>query len=442
MRKEVFVVFIVLLFGLMVFSIDAEVEVEYIFGEFIGNGECGDVAGYELVGSFVDGRGLAFNHCASRKEYVEDLSFVVESYFFRVEDSPNCPRGEQEGFIKDVNNELILFCVVKGDADFVEDVSIGGECENGFEGGERILVEGGEIVHCQKGGVFEGEEIVEDGVEGGGDGEDIDGEVGGEIGLDDESQRRVETLSCEGLDERECVKQNSCIVKRRNTAGCTRYAGCEGAYESEIEENDYCYSDNVDGLISDSRHSAEISADYVYEDVNVIDWEFRVGGDNIEVYVPDLTVYRERIDKKIETTAETPAHGHCLYGFFPFQREARTLSYDIPFDSETFVGGRRICRYTPLPLREEINEGLIGSGVFADLYELGDNVCPDLQTGRPKSADTCLTTAGCDIQIDSGELSYYGFTFEKDSCGNRIVKEDNSGEPLSLAEISERATAF
>src|SRR3989344_7024047 len=176
MRKEVFVVFIVLLFGLMVFSIDAEVEVEYIFGELIGNGECGDVAGYELVGSFVDGRGLAFNHCVSRKEYVEDLSFVVESYFFKVENSPNCPRGEQEGFIKDVNNELVLFCVVKGDADFVEDVSIGGGCENGFGGGEKILVEGGEIVHCQKGGVLSEEEIDGEGVEGEGGG---DGEEGG-----------------------------------------------------------------------------------------------------------------------------------------------------------------------------------------------------------------------------------------------------------------------
>src|SRR3989344_2186299 len=233
MRKEVFVVFIVLLFGLMVFSIDAEGDVEYIFGEFIGSGECGDVVGYELVVSFVDGRGLGFNHCVSRKEYVEDLSFVVESYVFRVEDSPNCPRGEQEGFIKDVNNELVLFCVVKGDADFVEDVSIGGECENGFEGGEKILVEGGEIVHCQKGGVLSEEEIVEEGGEGGGKGASNRGKV---------------VSDCSSLSESECEDVRGCeevfggqVIGGRSVGGCelakkffkkkSVYAGCEGTPE-------------------------------------------------------------------------------------------------------------------------------------------------------------------------------------------------------------------
>ena len=250
-----FAVFLVLLFGLMVFSIDAEGEGEYIFGEFIGSGECGDVAGYELAESFVDGRGLAFNHCVSRKEYVEDLSFVVESYFFKVEDSPNCPRGEQEGFIKDVNNELVLFCVVKGEVDFVEDVSIGEECENGFEGGERILVEGGEIVHCQKGGVLsEDEEDIDGGV--GGDGEDVERIANGLSSNLDGSIEGIESCS-QFTNERDCLAQQGCSSRRSGGSGCERFTGCEG--EFVVEERVLVTVNLEDRHEGDGLHSLEIN---------------------------------------------------------------------------------------------------------------------------------------------------------------------------------------
>jgi cysteine-rich repeat protein len=72
------------------------------------------------------------------------------------------------------------------------------------------------------------------------------------------------------------------------------------------------------------------------------------------------------------------------------------------------------------------------------------SVCPELQGRDITDLDICKEggTYPCEVTVSEGPNELYAYTYERDPCGNIIIKEDNEGLPLTGENYNERAQAF
>ena len=202
-------------------------------------------------------------------------------------------------------------------------------------------------------------------------------------------------------------------------------------------QNAECFSSG-DNVIQNS--AGEIPSKFFYENQETRKWKFEVNDGDVLLNVP-IHDGEKWLDNSLHIIESALSNENCRYYSFEFRRETRTLNYQLPanFNEPRNINNELICEYSIAPIERDIDNILGLGGRALELV----NVCPSAQNKiLPEGTTECPETVECDVDINEGETVYYGFSLEKDLCGNVSIEEDNYGNSISQGEIQSRAEIF
>ncbi len=207
----------------------------------------------------------------------------------------------------------------------------------------------------------------------------------------------------------------------------------------------FCFPPETQEIILATTPTQEVPIDYYYENIRTLGWRFNVDSEGALIKGPELKILSKTITLPLWAVEASGSDQNCKYYSFLYQRQVQTFNFDLPFTKTEFSDydgdgkDERICYYSTEPIARDLLEITALSGQLnVDL----NNPCPEIR-GKPIESDQpCSQTEQCSIQVTRGEVQYFGFTFEKDACGNRLVKADNNGQPITSTELRNHADTF
>ncbi len=198
-----------------------------------------------------------------------------------------------------------------------------------------------------------------------------------------------------------------------------------------------CFSEQENAIVDSF---GEKPAKFYYESQETKNWKFGVDGADIWLYAPAY-INNQWTEKQLNFVESPLSAEKCKYYSLEFKRKAQIFNYDLPrkYSQPRIISDELICEYSASPIENDIGN-ILGLGGKALKIE---NICPSEQNKKiGEGISECPPTAECDVSINEGEKVYYGFSLEKDSCGNVLIKEDNDGNPILQSEINSRAENF
>ena len=207
----------------------------------------------------------------------------------------------------------------------------------------------------------------------------------------------------------------------------------------------FCFSLETQEIIPATTPTQEVPVDYYYENIRTLGWRFNVDSEGARVKGPELKILSKTITLPLWAVEASGSDQNCKYYSFLYQRQVQTFNFDLPFTKTEFSDydgdgkDERICYYSTEPIARDLLEIAALSGQLdIDL----NNPCPEIR-GKPIESDQpCSQAEQCSIHVPRGEIQYFGFTFEKDACGNRLVKVDNNGQAIRNNDLKRQANTF
>ncbi len=207
----------------------------------------------------------------------------------------------------------------------------------------------------------------------------------------------------------------------------------------------FCFPRETQDIILATIPTQEVPVDYYYEDIRTLGWRFNVNGEGAQITGPELKILSKTIKLPLWAIEASGSNQNCKYYSFLYQRQTQTFDFELPFTQNELFDydgdGRdeNICYYSVEPISRDLLEIAALSGQLdMDL----NNPCPEIR-GKPLGInEPCPQTQQCTVEIPRGEIQYFGFTFEKDVCGNRLVLADNNGRQITNTELRNYADTF
>ena len=199
-----------------------------------------------------------------------------------------------------------------------------------------------------------------------------------------------------------------------------------------------CYLKDEENVVSGS--SAYIPAEFVYENLPTIGWRFLVMNNRVSIKVPWVVNKGYVTDKGLSSgTGGHLLDENCKYYVKTYQREPQSFSYLLAFARIGTGIQEGECLYSVQSIINDWGEAYTG------LAMLRGWVCPDLLSKkRFNNEQQCPLSTVCNVDIPEGPKVTYAYTYEKDLCGNKLVKSTNEGKPITLSvpKIREEALKF
>lgn len=256
---------------------------------------------------------------------------------------------------------------------------------------------------------------------------------------------KAQETACSSYDANSCpepVCQVGTATKTNNFFGCESREDISVCENNPLATDELCYIKNKPGAVQSLTQVAEVPITYKYEEKDTTGWKVRVQPERADIIKPVLLRESSR-QGDIEDAVQVPtehasSEEYCKYYSFIFGRTFHRLVYDAKFSRESTSDNKKKCFYDLAPLMDEITSDLnaIGGKPISE-------ICPDLVEGREfEPNQPCPEMQECVILTTDGPTAYYGLTFEKDACGNRVVKADNDGQSIPQEEIDKKAEEF
>ncbi len=199
-----------------------------------------------------------------------------------------------------------------------------------------------------------------------------------------------------------------------------------------------CYLKGEENVVSKS--SAYIPAEFIYENLPTMGWRFLVRNNGASIKVPWVVNKGDVSDKSLSSgTGGHLLDSDCKYYANTYYREHQSFAYLLAFARIGAGIQEGECLYSIQPIMSDWGES------YSALAILRGWVCPDLiSRERFNNEPSCPSSTSCNINIPEGPRVTYAYTYEKDLCGNKLVKPTNEGKPItqSIQEIRSEAAKF